>query len=143
MESQTGSSFKPYLPACLFMIFAGWGGVGWLIFFTLPAVWQRWAFFLLLIVALTGIALPITYYLNLRFPSKPPVTESIIVRQAIWLGIYGSILAWLQLGGIVQPWTIFILGFGLIAIEYLIRLRERSRWQPPKVDEVTPLQPEG
>jgi hypothetical protein len=125
------------------MIFAGWGGISWLIFFTLPTVWQRWGFFLLFIVALTGTALPITYYLNLRFPSKPPASESIIVRQAIWLGIYGSILAWLQLGGLIQPWTIIILGLGLIIIEYMIRMRERSRWQPPRIDEVTSLDPEG
>ena len=143
MEIQSGSSFKPFLPAGLLMFIAGWGGVGWFVFFTLPAVWQRWGFFLLLTLALTGTALPVTYYLNLRFPSKPRASQSIILRQAIWLGVYGSTLAWLQLGGIVSMWTILGLGLGLITIEYLIRLRERARWQPPTIDEVTPLQPEG
>jgi hypothetical protein len=143
MEIQSGSSFKPFLPADLVMLIAGWGGVGWLVFFTLPTVWQRWGFFLLLTLALTGTALPVTYYLNLRFPSKPSASQSIILRQAIWLGVYGSTLAWLQLGGIVSMWTILGLGSGLITIEYLIRLRERARWQPPTIDEVTPLQPEG
>jgi hypothetical protein len=144
MESRPNPSFKNYLPAFLILFLGGWVGVGWLVLFTLPAVWQRWSFFLFLILALTGSALPVTYYLNLRFPSKPPVTESIIVRQSLWLGIYGSILTWLQLGGVAQSWTIIILGIGLIIIEYLIRLRERSRWQPPaQTDEVTPINPEG
>jgi hypothetical protein len=143
MDSQSSPSFKSYLPVCLFMFLAGWGGLGWLIFFTLPAVWQRWGFFLLLTLALTGSALPVTYYLNLRFPSNPRATESIILRQAIWLGIYGSTLAWLQLGGIVTMWTIIGLGFGLIVLEYFIRLRERSHWQPPVIDEGTSIQPHG
>jgi len=143
MEYRSGPTFRSYLPVSLFMFVVGWGGVGWLIFFTLPTVWQRWGFFLLLTVALTATALPITYYLNLRFPSKPPANQSIILRQAIWLGVYGSTLAWLQLDGFVSMWTILGLGFGLSMIEYLIRLRERSRWQPSIIDEVTPLQPEG
>jgi hypothetical protein len=143
MDSHSSPSFKSYLPVCLFMVFAGWGGLAWLIFFTLPAVWQRWGFFLFLTLALTGSALPVTYYLNIRFPSNPRATESIILRQAIWLGIYGSTLAWLQLGGIVTIWTIIGLGFGLIILEYFIRLRERSRWLPPVIDEGTSIQPHG
>jgi len=125
------------------MFFAGWGGLTWLVLFTLPAVWQRWGFFLLLTLALTGTALPVTFYLNLRFPSNPRATESIILRQAIWLGVYGSTLAWLQLGGIVTMWTIIGLGFGLIILEYFIRLRERIRWQPPVVDEISLNPPQG
>jgi len=143
MENRSGPTFRSYLPVSLFMFILGWGGVAWLIFFTLPTVWQRWGFFLLLTMALTATALPITYYLNLRFPSKPPANQSVILRQAIWLGVYGSTLAWLQLDGFVSIWTILGLGLGLCLIEYLIRLRERSRWQPSKHDEVTPLQPEG
>lgn len=143
MDSNTSPTFRSYLPLCLFMFITGWGGLAWLIFFTLPAVWQRWGFFLFLNLALTGSALPVTYYLNLRFPSNPRATETIILRQAIWLGIYGSTLAWLQLGGIVTMWTIIGLGFGLIILEYFIRLRERSRWQPPEIDEGTSIQPHG
>lgn len=125
------------------MFFAGWGGLSWLIFFTVPAVWQRWGFFVLLTLALTGSALPVTYYLNLRFPSRPRATESIILRQALWLGVYGCTLTWLQLGGIITMWTIIGLGFGLIALEYFIRLRERSRWQPPVIEEGTSMPPHG
>ncbi len=143
MGNRSGPTFNSYLPVSLFMFILGWGGVAWLIFFTLPSVWQRWGFFLLLNVALTATALPITYYLNLRFPSTPPANQSVILRQAVWLGVYGSTLAWLQLDGYVSMWTLLGLGFGLSLIEYLIRLRERSRWQPSPIDEVTPLQPEG
>ena len=52
----------------------GWGGLI-LLFFCFeipPLVWARWGFFALWFIALTGTALPITYFLNLRFPSDPP-----------------------------------------------------------------------
>ncbi|MFH2039515.1 MAG: hypothetical protein ABIJ65_08790 [Chloroflexota bacterium] len=143
MEDLSNITYKSYLPVNLFMFVIGWGGVGWLILFTLPTVWQRWGFFLLFTVALTATALPITYYLNVRFPSKPHATPAIILRQAIWMGVYGSTLAWLQLDDLVSIWTIVGLGLGLVMIEYLIRLRERSRWLPSINDEVIPLQPEG
>ena len=143
MDSSSNPSFKSYLPVCLLLFIAGWGGLSWVVIFTLPNVWQRWLFFLLLVIALTGTALPVTYYLNLRFRSNPPANEGTILRQALWLGVYGSTLAWLQLGGIVTMWTIIGLGFGLIVLEYFIRLRERTRWQPPVIDEGNSLHPQG
>jgi hypothetical protein len=96
---------------------------------TLPYVWPRWGFFALWLTALTGTALPIAYFLNLRFASDPPVEANVIVRQALWVGIFGATLAWLQLGRLVTLWVILGLGGGLIAVEYLLRLRERARWR--------------
>jgi hypothetical protein len=143
MDSSSSPTFKSYLPVCLLLFLTGWGGLSWVVIFTLPTVWQRWLFFLLLVIALSATALPVTYYLNLRFLSNPPANEGTILRQALWLGVYGSTLAWLQLGGIVTMWTIIGLGFGLIVLEYFIRLRERTRWQPPVIDEENSLHPQG
>lgn len=126
-----------YITSALFLILIGWGGLALVIFvFELPPlVWARWGFFALWFIGLTGIALPIAYFLNLRFPSSPPAESPAIVRQAIWVGVYGSILAWLQLGHLITLWVWIGLAGGLIAIEYLVRLRERSRWQPPEAED--------
>ncbi len=126
-------SFRQYLTSSLFLIVVGWGGLALMIFaFDMPPlVWARWGFFALWFIALTGSALPITYFLNLRFPSNPPAEANAIVRQALWTGTYGATLAWLQLGHLVTLWVWMGLAGGLIAIEYLIRLRERAHWQPP------------
>lgn len=112
---------------------AGWGGLGLLIFFfqVPPVVWARWGFFALWFTALTGTALPIVYFLNLRFPSEPRAEPNAIVRQALWFGVYGATLAWLQLGQLATLWVWLGLAGGLIAIEYVIRSRERARWRPP------------
>ncbi len=126
-----------YIYSAMFLMLIGWGGLALIIFvFSLPPlVWARWGFFALWFVGLTGLALPFTYFLNLRFPSDPPAEPNAIVRQAIWVGVYGSVLAWLQLGHLITIWVWMGLAGGLIAIEYLIRLRERARWRPPEAED--------
>ena len=113
----------------------GWGGLVLLIFYfeVPPLVWARWGFFALWFIALTGTALPVAYYFNLRFPSVPPAEAEAIVRQAMWVGFYGSALAWFQLGHLITLWVWMGLAGGLIAIESLIRWRERARWRPPSI----------
>jgi len=113
------------------MALIGWGGLFLLINYTLPFVWPRWGFFMLWVVALTSTALPFTYLLNQRFEDKSFIEPNVIVRQALWVGVYGATLAWLQLGRLVSLWVWMGLAGGFIAAEYLIRLRERARWKPP------------
>jgi hypothetical protein len=141
MNTNPFSSFRPYLPATLTMALMGWVGLAFLLNLSLPTVWPRWLFFFLWFLALTGTALPITWFLNLRFPSTPPVGVNIIVRQAIWVGLYGGILAWLQLGRVATIWSFIGLAAGLVAIEYLIRWRERARWKPAPIDDEASLSP--
>jgi hypothetical protein len=133
-------TFRQYLSSALFLMVTGWGGLLLLIFVfqVPPLVWARWGFFALWFIALTGTALPIAYFFNLRFPSEPPAEPHSIVRQALWVGVYGGILAWLQLGHLVTLWVWVGLAGGLIGIEYLIRLRERARWKPPATDDDHP-----
>ena len=132
MNDQT--SFRPYLASALTMFIIGWGGLALLVLFSLPFVWSRWGFLVLWTLALTGTALPITWFLNLRFRSEPPAGTSVIVRQAIWFGVYGATMAWLQLGRSANLWIAVVLAIGLIAIEYLIRMREKSKWTPPPTE---------
>ena len=137
---QPAPSFRQYLFSSLFLTIIGWGGLALLIFFfeVPPLVWARWGFFALWFIALTGTSLPIAYFLNLRFRSDPPAESNAIVRQAMWVGFYGATLAWLQLGHLITLWAWMGLAGGLIAIESLIRWRERARWQPPTLDAELP-----
>jgi hypothetical protein len=126
--------FRVYLVPAIFMMLMGWGGLASLVIFTLPTVWPRWGFFALWLIALTGTALPGVYFLNRRFPSDPPAEPNVIVRQAIWVGVYGATLAWLQLGRVLTLGLMLGLAGGLYGVELLIRMRERSRWRPPVKD---------
>lgn len=119
-----------FLPAAILLGGSGWFGVIWLIINTLPTVGPRWLFFLCLFLALAGTSLPVIAYLNLRFPGNLPVTQNVVVRQSVWIGFYGAALAWLQIGRVVTPAMALMIAVGLILIEWLIRLRERSQWKP-------------
>ena len=81
-------------------------------------------------LGLTGLALPAVAYLNRRFPSSPPPTQGVILRQAAWVGIYLPTLAWLRIGRVLSPSMALLLAAGLILIEWLLRLREHSQWKP-------------
>jgi hypothetical protein len=120
-------SFRPYLIPTIVLASVGWLGLVFLFAFSLPTLWPRWLLFAFLILALTGTALPVAWFINLRFPSNPPIEPFVIVRQAIWVGVYGATLVWLEMGRILTFGIGLALAGGLIAIEYLIRMREKSQ----------------
>jgi len=130
MELRPNSSFRPYIASTILLFIIGWGGAALAVFTLAPTVWARWLLFFGGTLGLTSLALPATWFLNLRFPSEPPVEASVIARQAIWVGIYGALLTWLQQERLVTVWTSLGLAAGLIAIEYLVRMRENARWRP-------------
>lgn len=124
-------NFKPFGLSSLVLMLVGWGGLFLLINYTRPFVWPRWGIFVLIFMAVTGTVLPIVYFFHRRFPGQTPTEANVIVRQAMWFGVYVVTLAWLQLGDLVTVYVILGLAGGLAAIEYFIRLREKSRWKPP------------
>jgi hypothetical protein len=129
MKSNTSPRVANFLPASIFLFIIGWGGLITLIISSLPTVGPRWLFFFLCVLAITGTALPITAFLNRRFPSTPPPTYFVVVRQALWFAVYGSTLAWLQMGRVLNPALAILLAIGLGLIEFLLRLSEKSQWK--------------
>jgi hypothetical protein len=135
MEPRPNSSFLPYLASAISLFVLGWGTAAIAIFALTPTVWARWLLFFGGTLGLTGLAMPVTWFLNLRFPSEPPAGPGVIVRQAIWVGVYGVVLVWLQQARLVTIWIGVGLSIGLIAIEYLVRMREKARWEPKSLPE--------
>jgi len=130
METRSTPSISSFLPTAFILAILGWGGLFLLIQNTIPTVGPRWLFFFLCVLAFTGTALPVVAFLNRRFPTVPPATPGMVIREAIWVGLYGTTLAWLQLGRVLNLGLVFLLAVGFIAIEILVRLRERSQWKP-------------
>lgn len=128
-------TFQNYLSSTLALIFIGCGGLGLLLYFSLPFVWARWGFFVFGIMVLTGFALPIVYFFHRRFPSESPTESNVIVRQALWVGVYGATIAWLQLGRLITLYVILGLAGGLVATEYFIRLREKANRRLPTASD--------
>jgi len=130
MTTDRSPNVLSFLPTALLLFFIGWGGLVVLVIETVPTVGPRWLFFFLVVLALTGTVLPATAFLNRRFPSTPPATSTVVVRQALWVGIYGASLSWLQIGRVLTLALGVLLFVGFVLIEFLLRLSERSRWKP-------------
>jgi hypothetical protein len=130
MDTRSSPPVSSFLPVALILALLGWGGLIVLVNFTIPTVGPRWLFFFLGVLALTGTILPVIAFLNRRFPTSPPATNGAVFRESIWVGIYVPTLAWLQLGRVLTPALALLLAIGLIAIEVLLRVRERSQWKP-------------
>jgi hypothetical protein len=129
-ETNYSPPVRIFIPAALFLGLIGWGGLIFLVFYALPTLGPRWLFFFTGVMAFTGTMLPIVAYLHLRFPSTPPVTSGIIFREAILAGIYLPTLAWMQIGRVLTVGLAALLAIGLLILELLLRVRERSKWKP-------------
>ena len=130
MDPRTSPSITSFVPVSILLMVTGWGGLAALVLSTLPTVGPRWLFFFLVVIALTGTALPVMAFINRRFPSTPLPTSAIIIRQALWVGVYGATIAWLQIGRVLTPTLAILLAAGLVLIEFLLRLSEKSQWKP-------------
>jgi hypothetical protein len=131
IPARTPSPFA-FLPTTVLLLAVGLGGLLVLFNFTVPNLFPRWLFFFLVTVAFTGLALPAVSFLNFRFPSDPPAPVRVIVRQALWVGVYAATVAWLQFGRVFNTALAVLTAFAFIFIEWVLRLRERSRWESPE-----------
>lgn len=126
-------SVKSTLPAAILLAVIGSAGLIYVILNTLPYPGPLWLFFFLSVLVVTGIFLPVAAFLNLRFPSKPPARRNVVVREASLAGIYFATLAWLQIDRVLTFGLGLLLAAGLILVEFLLRLREKGRWDPQKM----------
>lgn len=133
MIDAESSAFRPTPPdhtgiliAAYGMIVGGVGGLYVLVTTELPRVGPRWLFFVLLYVAVVGLALPFVRALNVRLtpPTRLYPPGGVLVRQAVWVGLFVVACAWLQIPRVLTPVTAFFLALALVVIEGFLRSRE-------------------
>lgn len=125
--SDTPPDHAGLLVGSLLLMALGWGGLYALVTTSLPRIGgELWLFFLLLQVAVSGTALPIVRFINVRFTplerEVPPV--GVIVRQSVWVGLYAVLLAWLQIPRLLNAPLAGFLLLLFVIIEAFIRSRE-------------------
>jgi len=130
MEGKHSPTYKSVLPLALVLCIPGWIGLTYLMTRTIPDLGNRWLFFIALVFAITGTAIPIVAYLNRVATPFGPATYEIVVRESTMIGIYAGILVWLNKGQVLSFGLAIILAAGLVLIELLLRFRYRSEWHP-------------
>jgi len=111
------------------MAVVGWLGLIFLVSITLPTVGPRWLFFFLSTLALTGTATPFVWLLHRRFSKNGDAPSSTLLREALLFSLYIEVLIWLQINRSLSLSLAILFALGLIGIEFLLSLLERSRWR--------------
>lgn len=132
METKKFPPFFPIIISGILLGGLGWAGLAYVILFNDPELGYRWLFFFFIMLAVGGTALPAVAFLNRRFPSEPVAGEGVILRQAVLVGLYFSLMVWLQQDRILNNAMIFFLAVGFVLVEVFLRMGEKARWQPPK-----------
>lgn len=115
------------LIASLIMMIGGWGGLFQLMTTTRPRIGgEMWLFFVLLQIAITGTAIPIVRYFNVRFTPihEEVLPAGVIVRQSVWVGLLFVTYAWLLIPRALSLPIAFILIMVFVVIEIFLRSRE-------------------
>jgi hypothetical protein len=108
----------------------GWTGLILLVNLALPTIGPRWLFFAFLTTAATGTSLPFVWLLHRRFDRAAGAPPSVLLRQGLLIGLFVSLCTWLQINRSLSLGLAIAVAAGFVAIEWLIRLIEGSRWRP-------------
>ncbi len=112
----------------------GLGGLAF-IFFTLePTLGPRWLFFFFLTLAGTGLGLPFVYILQRRI-ARQYVPAKVLIREALLIGIFADVLAWLQIGRIASELVVLLLAGGLVLVEIFLRMAEKATFRADEYAE--------
>lgn len=126
MDGWPSPDYRSLMIVAVILAAMGWVGLLLLMRFTLPTVVPRWLFFFLWVSAVTGTTLPFVWLLHRRFLSDNPAPPSTLLRQSLWIGFYAALCAWLQINRSLSLALALILAVGLVSLEALLRLLERS-----------------
>lgn len=86
------------------------------------------AFLAAVMLAATGLALPVAYFLNGRFGLTPADTPLflVVLRQAIWVGLFAAFCVWLQMNRTLGVAVALLVATVLVLLEFLLLLRTRA-----------------
>lgn len=120
------ADYSGILIAGLLMLAVGWYGLYVLVTTQIPRVGQRWLFFVLLHIAVTGTMIPFVRYLTIRITpiSRALPPGGVIIRQSVWFGIFAVTCAWLLIPRVLTLPIMFFLALAFVVIEVFLRSRE-------------------
>lgn len=129
--TDTGShpTFSKIFLTSMILFFIGGVGIAGLIYFTQPTLGPRWLFFFFITVLVSGLALPFVFILQRRI-SRNRISSSVLIRETLWVAIFVDLIAWLQLGRVLNGLVFLLLFGGFVVIEILLRMSETAVFKP-------------
>ncbi|HKZ55400.1 MAG TPA: hypothetical protein VJ123_07965 [Anaerolineales bacterium] len=130
MSVPPSPSYRSLMIAAAILTLIGWSGLYLLLTQTLPTLGPRWLLFFLLTLALTGSSLPFVWLLQRRFGRQVPASSSVLLREALMVGLFGAVCLWLRVNRSLTVALAVLLAVGLLAIEWILLALERTAWRP-------------
>ena len=127
LERRSDGESRGVLLASLLMIIVGWFGLAHLVVSTRPRIGgEIWLFFILLQIAVTGLAIPIVFLISQRLaPKQDPFTRTgVVVRRSVWIGIIVVACAWLLIPRYLSLPVVAVVVLLFVVIEVFLRNRE-------------------
>ena len=81
------------------------------------------AFLATILLAVTGLVLPLVSFLNKRFVSSQPPTYFVVVRQSMWVGLWVAFCVWLQMNRTLGLAVAGLVAAVLVMFEALLQVR--------------------
>jgi hypothetical protein len=78
------------------------------------------------LVAVTGLSLPLAYYLNKRFGRSGSQSFLVVLRQAMWVGIWVAFCVWLQINRSLGIGVAILVAGVLVTVEVLLQIRTKA-----------------
>ncbi len=87
------------------------------------------AFLAVTALTVTGLALPLVYYLNKRFGRSWPPSFFQVLRQSMWIGSWLAFCLWLHLNRSLSIAVAILVAIVLILLEIMLQVRMRAASQ--------------
>jgi hypothetical protein len=84
------------------------------------------AFLAALLVAITGLVMPVAYIVNRRFGRSGSQRFVVVLRQAMWVGLWASFCAWLQMQRSLGLGVVLLSAVVLATVEVLLQVRAKA-----------------
>ena len=84
------------------------------------------AFLAAVVVMFTGLTLPLAYYLNKRFGLTPSQHFLVVLRQAMWVGLWLAVCTWLQMNRSLSWGVAILVAVVFGTLEFLLQVRART-----------------
>lgn len=84
------------------------------------------AFLAALLVAVTGLTMPIAYIVNRRFGRSGSQRFVVVLRQAMWVGLWVSFCVWLQMQRSLGLGGVLLSALVLAIFEVLLQVRAKA-----------------
>lgn len=84
------------------------------------------AFLAAVLITVTGLVLPVAFVLNRRFGRSPSHSFLVVLRQAMWVGLWVAFCGWLQMQRSLGLGVAALSAIVLIIVEVLLQVRNRA-----------------